>query len=118
MWSCVPGQVHDVADFAGERADNCISWLGKRYPIRIGDLFCFSRCLVAVGKAGHVLNSPPKGLVLRSRTLIQPYEVFDRDVAEFEIGGAAAVHQTKGDPFAVMGYVEDLVGGRRVFALD
>jgi hypothetical protein len=51
-------------------------------------------------------------------TLIHPDEVFDGDIAKLEIGLAAAVHQAEGDGLTVMRDLDDLVGGRRIFALD
>jgi hypothetical protein len=50
--------------------------------------------------------------------LIEPNEVFDRDVAEFEVSRAAFLHQAEGDGGAVVSDLDYLVGGLRVLALD
>ena len=56
--------------------------------------------------------------VLQMTCLFQPDEVFYGDFEEFEVGGAAAVHQAEGDRLAAVVDEGDLVDGVRVPALD
>jgi hypothetical protein len=50
--------------------------------------------------------------------LFQPGQRFDGDVAEFEVGWAAAMHEAESDCPAVVVNLDDLIGGLGVFAFD
>ena len=57
-------------------------------------------------------------ILLRRATLVDPNQVRNGDLAEFEVCVAAAMHQAEGYCLAAVVNLDDLVGGRRVFTLD